>query len=651
MLPAVERRGVLVNLAAEGVIPVLGGCAGALVGGPEGGIAGVAVGQVVEKAINFFGARIVERWCAWFRGRPPEEQAAALAELAALSPEEARREAAEALDRLAPDARPADRSLALEYLTAIPRTLGQALPLEPIAGDGPLPPTASWDNPHDLLQLLPVTLPPYPVPSDLPNSPYRLTQLLGCGGFGAVYRATTASLQHLPLAIKFCLDPGLTAALHQERSLLERLMKAGGEDWSHRVVRLYGYDLDHRTPYLVYEYVAGGDLVHYLKRRRQQQGRPLNAAEVLDLITQMVEGLAFAHRHGLVHRDLKPANILVSGDVLKLADFGLGTVVAARAVRASQIGVSTVDQLSAADKVSLFRGAGTPLYMSPEQRRGAAPDPRHDLYSLGVTWFQLLVGDVSRELHPGWAKELSVKFNVPREHRDLIEQCVGWFEERPKDAGELLELIKTLPHGPGTALAVPEPAPVADAAPVAVARSPPSGDEAPRERLRRVALLALLRRLFRWLTEFERLKRPAGWRILGVGVGAGFLAGLTLFAILIQTWKGSVKATPSAAAGSDRAGAKALAAEEPEAPRPFMRPDEAGWVGMLVGVVVGTLTVFLQILVRASRLSQARQGVAARLRELTAEFPDFLQSWGGAVVFHNPDVVQEAIRSLESAAS
>jgi serine/threonine protein kinase len=116
-----------------------------------------------------------------------------------------------------------------------------------------------------------------------------------------------------------------------------------------------------------------------------------------------------------------------------------------------------VDQLSAADKVSLFRGAGTPLYVSPEQRRGAAPDPRHDLYSLGVTWFQLLVGDVSRELHPGWAKELSVKFDVPREHRDLIEQCVGWFEEKPKDAGELLAAIRALPRQPAAAPAAPEP--------------------------------------------------------------------------------------------------------------------------------------------------------------------------------------------------
>src|SRR5690348_13107541 len=121
------RRGVLLGLAVEGVIPVLGGCAGALAGGPEAGLAGVAVGQVVERAINLFGARIVERWQRWLHAQPPEARQAALADLAALSPQEARREAAVVLDRLAPDAHPADKDIVLEYLSIIPRSLDRAL--------------------------------------------------------------------------------------------------------------------------------------------------------------------------------------------------------------------------------------------------------------------------------------------------------------------------------------------------------------------------------------------------------------------------------------------------------------------------------------------------------------------------------------------
>jgi serine/threonine protein kinase len=482
-------RGVLLNLAAEGLIPVLGGCAGALAGGAEGGIAGVAVGQVVEKAINFFGARIVQKWYDWLRGQPVEVREAALGELAALSPREARQQAEAAIDRLAPDASAEDKSVAVEYLAAIPRSLDKALPLEPAGEKRELPPTVTFlEQPLDLLPLLPADAPPYPVPSELPGTPYRLEQVLGSGGFGTVYKATAATLQHLPLAIKFCLDPNLTAALHQERNLLERLLKAGNEPGAHRVVRLYGYDLDHRTPYLVYEFVSGGDLLRHVARLRRQKGRPLDAAEVRALIVQVVEGLAFAHRHGLVHRDLKPANILVEGETLKLADFGLGSVVAARVARMSQLGGSTVNHLTAAQQLSLFRGAGTPLYMSPEQRNGAAPDPSHDLYSLGVMWFQLLVGNTRRELHPGWAKELAVKYQTPREQIDLVERCVGWYQERPPDAGELLQLLQTVEEKPA---AVPAPPPVQT--PLPAGAKPEDGS--PEQDYRRQRLLSLLTQL------------------------------------------------------------------------------------------------------------------------------------------------------------
>src|SRR5205814_315879 len=96
--------------------------------------------------------------------------------------------------------------------------------------------------------------------------------------------------------------------------------------------------------------------------------------------------------------------------------------------------------------------------------RGAPPDPRHDLYSLGVMWFQLLAGDVSRELHPGWAKELAVRYRVPRAYIDLIDRCVGWVEERPRHAGELLPLLKAL-REPLPAIPVAATTPAANSAP------------------------------------------------------------------------------------------------------------------------------------------------------------------------------------------
>jgi serine/threonine protein kinase len=490
-----KQRNILLYLAAEGVIAVLGGCAGAVAGGPMAGLAGVAVGKAVEKAVNLFGRGIVERWRKRLEETPAEANAA-VAELAAMPAAEARAEARSILLDLAPDADAADVSIALEFLSAIPRAVDRALVPDPKGGRS-LPLAVSFAESRSLLRLLPETVPPYPAPAELPGTPYQLDALIGAGGFGAVYRASSRTLQHLPLAIKFCLDPAVFHTLNQERSNLERLMRAGGRGSDH-VVKLYGYDLDHPTPYLVYEYVAGGDLTQLVARNSGGVSPP----EARAWVTQIAEGLAFAHRAGLVHRDVKPANILVSvascqlpvvaaagarpprhaegtdvGDIgrqqqlatddwqratLKVADFGLGGVAAALAAR-SRIGTTTADYLSLADQASLFRGAGTPLYMSPEQRRGAPPDPRHDLFALGVVWFQLLAGDVSRELHPGWAKELTVKHGVPPSHIAVIERCVGWFEERPKNAGELLELLRELPDSPVPVRTVP----VAPAPPIA----------------------------------------------------------------------------------------------------------------------------------------------------------------------------------------
>ena len=454
-MSSVSQSPILLKLAVEGIQPVLSGCARAL--GANHGEGGVTAGRAIEKAINFFGARIVERWQPWFHGQPESAGLQALVELAQLSDEQARNQAEALLKELAPAADLADLSVGLEYLAAVPRTVNRVLLYDSNTRQHSASISLSFDEPQALMQLLPVDLPPFAAPADLPGTPYRLERLLGMGGFGAVYRASATGLQHLPLAIKFCLDRSMLHALQLERDNLERLMKAGGESWSKRIVRLYGYDLNYRTPYLVYEYISGGDLLQYLGRQRQKFKRSLTPAEVLPIVHQITEALAFAHQHGLVHRDLKPANILVDGDTLKLADFGLGSANVKRAIQVSRIGATTISLLTANEQASLFRGAGTPLYMSPEQRLGAEADARNDLYSLGVIWFQLLIGDTTRELHAGWAKELVVRHQVPQSHIGLIEQCVGWFEERPKDGGEFFKLLQALSMPAAMAPPAPKP--------------------------------------------------------------------------------------------------------------------------------------------------------------------------------------------------
>lgn len=434
---------VLVQLAAEGIAAVIGGCSKVLSSGLKPAAA-PALATTPIKGINYFGPHIINRWIAGLGTASPVDQIETLVQLSNMPVAESRQEAAQAVDRLAPDASPEDKTLAVEYLSAIPLAIRKALVPDKDTAKLTLPPTYPGELERSWNRLLPLEVPPFPIGSDLAGTSYQLEELLGIGGFGAVYKAKNRFEQNQPpRAIKFCLDASMVPTLKREQDILDRLMSLPGSEWSNRIVRLYGHALEAHPPFLVYEFVPGGDLTSQLNSTRQQTGRGFRPAMALDLIRQVVEALAFAHEQGMVHRDLKPANILMSGTNIKLTDFGVGGVTSSHAVRATQAGGSFFGQISAHEQVSLFRGSGTPLYMSPEQRRGDQPDPRHDLYSLGVVWYQLLVGDVTRDLHPGWRDELIEEFQVPEEHIEVIQRCVGYFKKRPASGGELLALLKS----------------------------------------------------------------------------------------------------------------------------------------------------------------------------------------------------------------
>jgi len=433
---------LLVQLAAEGIAAVIGGCSKVLSSGLKPA-SPPPLGTTPIKGINYFGPHIINRWIAELGTSSPMDQIETFVQLSGMPVAESRQEAAQAVDRFAPDASPEDKTLAVEYLSAIPLAVRRALVPDKDTAQMTLPPTFPGDQERSWVRLLPPDVPPFPIGSDLAGTSYQLEELLGIGGFGAVYKAKNRFEQNQPpRAIKFCLDAAMVPTLQRERDILDRLMSVPGSEWSDRIVRLYGYALEAHPPFLVYEFVPGGDLTSHLTATRQQTGRGFRPALALELIRQVAEALAFAHEQGMVHRDLKPANVLVSGSTIKLTDFGVGGVTSSHAMRATQAGGSFFGQLSAHEQVSLFRGSGTPLYMSPEQRRGEQPDPRHDLYSLGVVWYQLLVGDVTRELHPGWPDELIEEFQVPEEHIEIIQRCVGYFKKRPASGRELLGLLR-----------------------------------------------------------------------------------------------------------------------------------------------------------------------------------------------------------------
>jgi serine/threonine protein kinase len=614
-------RGYLLLLAADAIGPLVGGCAGALAAGPIGGAAGAWVGDkvgggvkfAVERAINYFGPPIVEHWLDWLRSRPADEQMDAVSQLGSLPAEEARRAAAAALDRAAPEADPRDKAVALEYLAAIPGTVRRSLVTD-TTGRSTLPPNLPPDSEKTLLQLLPTDLPPYPPGTQLPRTTYRLDELVGTGGFGAVYRATDPNLQHLSLAIKFCLDSRMKDILRQERDNLERLRQAGKKNWSDRIVQLYGYNLDHPTPFLVYEYVPGGNLADRLAVGAVR-GKPWSHETVLKVVRQVAEGLAFAHGFGLVHRDLKPANVLIAGKTLKLADFGIGGVVARHAAGHSKIGGSAVSELTRAEQVALYRGTGTPLYMSPEQRRGEPPDPRHDLYSLGVLWYQLLLGDATRELHPAWEEELTDETQAPADHLEIIRRCVGLLKKRPADARELLGLFpkteKELTKDP---------------------ELPASADS----EVRRVRLLNRLGELRKTSERAEAAKFVQGLESTQSRGGLRLMLCASMFALLGLVFFSLALLLPRPPDGGDP-GAGACGG--------FLF-----LIGGLIGLACG-MVVWGQA--KESRVQAERQLANARTEwpkiaaVITQEFPEFVRSLGGPSRLKETDVVLESILLLD----
>jgi serine/threonine protein kinase len=145
----------------------------------------------------------------------------------------------------------------------------------------------------------------------------------------------------------------------------------------------------------------------------------------------------------IVHRDLKPSNILVhlrdnkTAD-MKIADFGLGGLSAQQAILTSQQGNTRGYLLSQS-----LRGSHTPLYASPEQERGGAPDPRDDVHALGVMWYQLLVGDLTRRASADLDDDLR-DLKISEDVIGIIKRCVARAERRWDHAGVLAEKIRQL---------------------------------------------------------------------------------------------------------------------------------------------------------------------------------------------------------------
>lgn len=200
---------------------------------------------------------------------------------------------------------------------------------------------------------------------DIPG--YTILRPIGEGGMASVFLAVQKSLER-EVALKV-MSPMLAAnAEFASRFLIEGKITAKLQHPN--LVTVFDIGTHNGVYYLAAEYIPGGTL----KERITEGG--LSVAETLDAISDIAQGLDFAHQKGFVHRDVKPGNVLYRNDGrVVLADFGI-----AKAMDGSNS--STVAGAS----------IGTPDYMSPEQARGEPVDGRSDLYSLGTMFYEILVG-------------------------------------------------------------------------------------------------------------------------------------------------------------------------------------------------------------------------------------------------------------------
>jgi serine/threonine protein kinase/Tol biopolymer transport system component len=217
---------------------------------------------------------------------------------------------------------------------------------------------------------------------------FRVVAPLGGGGMGVVYRAEDTRLGRT-VALKFLApertrDPGA-----KERFLREARAASALDHPNLCTVHEVGETAEERL-YLAMPCYDGETLAQRIERG------PLPVAEAVELATQAARGLAKAHRGGIVHRDVKPANLMVTGDgVVKILDFGIAEL----AGTAGEAGSGSL--------------AGTPVYMSPEQTRGAAVGPATDVWSLGVVLYEMLAG--SRPFSGGGGGSVAAAFHAIRE--------------------------------------------------------------------------------------------------------------------------------------------------------------------------------------------------------------------------------------------
>ena len=274
---------------------------------------------------------------------------------------------------------------------------------------------------------------------------YQLTELIGSGAMGQVYKAKDKVLGGVIVAVKFLSQTLLNEKMRQRFEREATISALLGEKSIH-IIRVRDYGIgENGVPFYVMEFLEGESLSDIIKFQ------PLELKRFLHIARQICVGMETAHRGimlkgdlcQVVHRDIKPSNVLVLqdptvGELVKILDFGIARLVQANATQTHSF-------------------MGTLAYCSPEQMEGKKLDERSDIYSFGVMMYEMLTlempilpetssfGAWYKAHHDSKPRPFDTHLKIPTSLKEIIMKCMAKSrEDRPQTVGEILKVIESI---------------------------------------------------------------------------------------------------------------------------------------------------------------------------------------------------------------